>query len=207
MLSRWIKFWNANAQVLEGNLFKWPYASRGATQKVQNATVEINHGDLNYAEFSTSDVFIKVWLPERLTHAIDRLSAEHQSSRPDVMRSILFQHIYGVIVYEGFVEWKHQQDALERETSASAEPSTAQFSRPRTQSIEVLGKSDSNFKFWVSAKLKKDLTLLAHANTLGISDYVRRVLVRVLLGERFFADWQACIGQIPIAAKNEEALQ
>ena len=192
---------------MEGNLFKWPYASRGATQKVQMTKVEFDLGDLSYEEFSENGVFIKVWLPDRLTNAIDRLSAEHQSSRPDVMRSILFQHIYGVMAYEGFVEWKHQQDNRANQTSASAEPMTAQFSRSRTQSIEVLGKSDSNFKFWVPSKLKQDLTLLANGNKLGISDYVRRVLVRALLGERFFTDWQACIGQIPIAAKNEEALQ
>ena len=188
-------------------MFNWPHASRGATQKAQERAAEIDRADLDYGLFSTNDAFIKVWLPDRLTTAIDRLSAEHQSSRPDVLRSILFQHIYGAMAFEGFVNWKHQLDARRNAASASDGSPTALFSRQRTQSIEVLGKSDTNFKFWIPAKLKQDLSTLAKADRLGISDYVRKVLVRVLLGERFFSDWQACIGQVPTAAKNEEALQ
>lgn len=199
--------WNTNKQELEGNLFNWPHASRGATQKAQERAAEIDRADLDYGLFSTNDAFIKVWLPDRLTSAIDRLSTVHQSSRPDVLRSILFKHIYGAMAFEGFVDWKHQLDARRRAASASAGSSTAQFSPRRSDGIEVLGKSDTNFKFWIPAKLKQDLSLLAKADGLGISDYVRKVLVRVLLGERFFYDWQVCIGQVPTAAKNEEALQ
>jgi hypothetical protein len=38
---------------------------------------------------------IKLWLPERLLAAIDALCDEHDASRPDVLRWMLFEHAYG----------------------------------------------------------------------------------------------------------------
>ena len=187
-------------------MFRWPYASRGATQKARESAVKVDQSLLDFTLFASNDAFLKVWMPERLTTALDRLSAAHGSSRPDVLRTILFQHIYGVTAYEAFVAWKDQHDANKSQAAGTVHAVGAKLSRPRTASLEMLGKSDANFKFWIPARLKHDLSTLAKADALGISDYVRKLLVRVLLGERFFADWQAHIGQVPTAAKSEEAL-
>ena len=188
-------------------MFRWPYASRGATQKAQESAFKRDQSDLDFTLFASNDAFIKVWLPDLLSTALDRLSAKHGSSRPDVMRAILFQHIYGVTAYEDFIEWKEQLTRNRSQPSESGRAPGIKLSPSRSHSIETLGKTDTNFKFWIPAKLKQDLSTLAKADGLGISDYVRKVLVRVLLGERFFADWQNQVGQVPSAAKSEEALQ
>mgnify|MGYP003608248055 FL=1 len=188
-------------------MFKWPYASRGATQKAEESASKVDQSDLDFTLFASNDAFIKVWLPDRLATALDRLSAKHGSSRPDVLRTILFQHIYGVTAYEDFIEWKEQLTKSRAKPSGGGHAPGIKLSPSRSHGIETLGKSDTNFKFWIPARLKQDLSTLAKADGLGISDYVRKVLVRLLLGERFFADWQNQVGQVPYSAKSEEALQ
>ena len=188
-------------------MFRWPYALRGATQKAQVSASKVDQSDLDFTLFSSNDALIKVWLPDRLATALDRLSATHSSSRPDVLRAILFQHIYGVTAYEDFIDWKERLTRSRAQPSEGGRAPEIKLSPSRSHNVETLGKSDTNFKFWIPPRLKQDLSTLAKADGLGISDYVRKVLVRLLLGERFFADWQNQVGQVPSAAKSEEALQ
>jgi hypothetical protein len=41
------------------------------------------------------------------------------------------------------------------------------------------------------------LTVLAQAENMGLSDYIRKTLVRLFLGEGFHHRWQAAIGNLP----------
>ena len=158
---------------------------------------------MDFAAFADNDVYIKLWLPERLTDALDRLSAKHDSSRPDLLRRIFFVHVYGVEVFEALVEWKRRQDEVlpailmsRRRGPVMAGEPKMQFSN-RSITIEKFGKASEDFKLWLPNPLKREIELLAKADELGVSDYARKTLVRVLLGERVFLDWQMAIGEIP----------
>jgi hypothetical protein len=53
-------------------------------------------------------------------------------------------------------------------------------------------------------QLKEDLTAIASVNELGISDYVRLTLAKRLIGEKFIADWQRSLQDLPEDVKVEE---
>lgn len=134
-------------------MFKWPYQSRGATQQAQvNATL-VAPPSLDFNLFSSNDAFIKAWLPERIENVLDRLSTDHKVSRPDAIRAILFQHVYGVLMYEQFLDWKRKQDEANQCYYQSPVPDAgaALFSRSRS-SMEMLGKSTTNLKLWLTSK-------------------------------------------------------
>ena len=71
----------------------WPYATRGS--RFMGDVSEISPSALEAEDFSTNAVSIKLWLPERLVAAIDVLCDQHDASRPDVLRWILFEHVFG----------------------------------------------------------------------------------------------------------------
>ena len=183
-------------------MFKWPFATRGVSRKTQGRSVSPPGANIEFAVFANNDAYIKVWLPDKLTQALDNLSVSHRVSRPDALRSVLFRHVYGVVTFEGFAQWKAEAAAQE---AALTRESGVKFSRERSSSIEFIGKSTENLKLWLPAALKNELALLAKADRLGISDYVRKVLVKEFLGERYYQDWQRYIGEVPAEALAEEA--
>ncbi len=71
----------------------WPYATRGS--RFMGDVSEISPSALEAEDFSTNAVSIKLWLPEKLVAAIDVLCDQHDASRPDVLRWILFEHVFG----------------------------------------------------------------------------------------------------------------
>ncbi len=71
----------------------WPYASRGS--RFFGNAADRHPSRLKPGDFACNDAVIKLWLPERLLAAIDVLCDEHDASRPDVLRWILFEHAYG----------------------------------------------------------------------------------------------------------------
>ena len=71
--------------------------------------------------------------------------------------------------------------------------------------MEILGKSTTNLKLWLPARLKEDLLGVATQNALGVSDYVRWTLARVLLGEKLMMEWRRAIQDLPEGVKNDEA--
>ena len=71
----------------------WPFATRGS-RFLGDATAR-HPSRLNPEGLAHNDAVIKLWLPEKLLAAIDVLCAEHDASRPDVLRWILFEHAHG----------------------------------------------------------------------------------------------------------------
>lgn len=185
-------------------MFKWPYQSRGATQKAQESASAAADPILDFNRFASNGAYIKVWLPERIESALDRLSVDQRSSRPDVLRAILFQHVYGALTCEQFLEWKRKHDEQYFYQSAVPDLDAPLFSRGRA-SMDALGKSTSNLKFWLPATLKEDLAGIAASNALGISDYVRLTLARILLGEKSVATWLRANQDLPDGVQANEA--
>jgi cytidylate kinase len=74
----------------------------------------------------------------------------------------------------------------------------------RTYTAQLLGKSVDDFKLWLPAPLKVDLEALAKAEDLGLSDYIRKTLIRILLGESFHHQWRKAVGKLPDEVRRFE---
>ena len=181
----------------------WPFAS--ASQRFRGAAP--TPGDFpDFAAFKVSSVRLKVWLPEMLTQRIDWISVETGSSRPDVVRALLFEHLYGQVAYLGLLEYqrRHDEEAARRKAAQPAsDPDRSDdgivLSRSRDTPIDLqmLGKSDEDLTLGLSQRFMQDLESLAAAHELTPSSYVRKVLVRHLMGEPLHTGWQQAVGRLP----------
>ena len=189
----------------------WPFAKRGS--RVDAVTEPALPAALptDLAAFSRNDACIKLWLPEKLITALDALSATHEMSRPDVLRWQLFEHLYGRPALDRVRAWKREKEAGEaRRQEARSASGGARFSpkqptpSERQITTQLLGKSVEDCKLWLPSPLKSELENLAKAEGLGLSDYVRKSLIRILLGETFHHRWQAAIGKLPDEVRQFE---
>ena len=191
----------------------WPFAKRGTRV---DAPIKLDlpvplPGDLSV--FARNDACIKLWLPEKLTQALVQMSGATGQSRPDVLRWLLFEHVYGRPAFETLKAWKQQRDLEERrrlEQAAKIPAGEIRFSparsvtAERTVTAQLLGKSVEDFKLWLPAALKQELQTLATLESLELSDYLRKTLVRVLLGESFHHRWRAMVGKLPDEVRRFE---
>jgi hypothetical protein len=197
--------------------YVWPFSKRGSrVDEVPTQSLPMTlPADLSV--FGTNDAVIKLWLPEKLTLSLDRLSSTQSMSRPDVLRWLLFEHVYGRPALEQLKAWKRQRDAEAAEARRVAADrvvdSDAQFSparsfvAERTITAQLLGKSVEDFKLWLPSPLKVQLDTLAKMESLGISDYLRKTLVRILLGEVFHHQWRQAVGKLPEEVRLFESSQ
>lgn len=182
----------------------WPFASRRPRIEREELPKQ-PESDFNFAPFKINDVYIKLWLPEKITTALDRLSVEHEVSRPDVLRWIFFEHVYGRDLFVGLQEsLKLPQILFSRKRMGRDEVDEVQPTA-RSVDMEYLGKSTEDIKLWLPTPLKDGLQELAKKNKQGLSDYLRAVLARHLFGERFYAEWQQALAAINQQAARHEA--
>ena len=142
---------------------------------------------------------------------LEQLSASTAQSRPDVLRWLFFEHVFGRPAFETLKSWKKQRDEVlrrEQELHASGGIKYSlrrEVTSERAISAQLLGKSVEDFKLWLPAILKQELELLAHAEQLGLSDYLRKTLVRLVLGEAFHHQWRKAVGKLPEEVRRFES--
>ena len=194
----------------------WPFASRGSQLK----TTAPEPDNLPTAEdFEKDDALLRVWLPDVLSDRVNWLSIQLQSSRPDILRALIFEHVYGTVAYEALKAGARKERAAEEveprsaaffegnsshKDLAAAWPGTARVKGDIIQSrrretpidLEYLGKASDGFKLFLPARLKRDLASIAQEYGLPPSSYVRKLLVQKLLGEAKHTNWQKAIGKI-----------
>lgn len=184
----------------------WPFAKRWTRVEAPiKSNLPVRLPD-DLAVFSNNDACIKLWLPEKLSIALEQLSGATEQSRPDVLRWIFFEHVYGRPAFETLKAWKRKKDEEERrQGDALYSPLDSQvkfspkrhFEPERTLTAKLLGKSIDDFKLWLPGILKTELKILADFESLGLSDYLRKTLVRQLLGESFHHEWRTLVGKLP----------
>ena len=179
----------------------WPYASRGS--RFLGEVTEASPSRLESLEFSLNGDPIKLWLPERLLAAIDVLCGIHDASRPDVLRTIFFEHAFGR------VEMAHlrRRAALRGRESPGVKLSPRRISTDLTAreiNARFLGKATEDVKLFVPAALKSELEELARSREQALSDYLRGVLARELLGERLYQSWQQALAEANTIARTHE---
>ena len=178
----------------------WPFASRGA-RAATVASSTPSSAQLDYAAFAVNDVAVKVWLPQKLVVALGLISADVDNSRPDLLRAVLFEHVHGKAELARMSDWQRRR--------STAVDSDIKFSAKRrvedpAAGLRILGKAVEDLKLWMPTPLRASLIDLASAEALGLSDYIRKVLVYRLLGEAFHRQWQSAIGRVPIEYREME---
>ena len=158
---------------------------------------------------------MRVWLPQILTERLDWMSKRENVSRPDVVRALMFEHLYGRPAYLALLDDVARRRAEETlvlarltikggagvETSAgraTEELGDVLFSRERSSRIdaEFIGKPTENFLLELPQLLKDDLDAIARIHGLSRSTYARKILVQQLCGEQLHARWQVAVGTV-----------
>ena len=188
----------------------WPFSSRVS----QARTIAPEPKGLpNFKDFEKSVVNLKVWLPQILVDRVNWLSKDRDVSRPDVIRALLFENLYGKVAYDALVKSVAQEraeDALAvaRQTlKVASQPvlgdvvtsdGDVKFSRARSTAIDLehIGKSVGDIDVLLPSQLYQDLARLALQYRLSSSSYVRKMLVLQLLGEQVHTNWQDAVGAI-----------
>lgn len=78
------------------------------------------------------------------------------------------------------------------------------FSTARAANAHFLGKSTENVKLTLPAALKRELEALAEQTGQPLSDYLRSVLARQLLGEGHYRRWQVELARVRQEAGTHE---
>lgn len=187
----------------------WPFSSRSSQYGIVAPTPK----DLpNCLEFEQNDRKIKVWLPQILVDRINWLSKTRDASRPDVIRALLFEHLYGRVAYEELVKYAADKRAnaaltLARQaqsgncsTAINGTPQTADILKSADRSTQVdlewIGKSIDDIEVKLPRRMQVDLGEIASKHHLTASSYVRKMLVMQLLGEPTHTSWQKAVGAI-----------
>lgn len=188
----------------------WPFSSRSS----QYGTIAPEPKGLpDFKDFEKADTALKVWLPQILVDRVNWLSKERDVSRPDVIRALLFEHLYGRVAYEALAKYAAQKRAeaevafARRNLPITSQPYdiAAAFHgneitrSPRRETwidLEYIGKSVSDIDVMLPFQLKTDLAAIALKHRLTASSYVRKMLVLQLLGESVHTAWQDAVGAI-----------
>lgn len=179
----------------------WPYS----THSSQYGVIAPKPNDWpDFDTFEKSDASLKVWLPQILIDRINWVSKQHEVSRPNVVRALAFENVYGRVAYEALIAHVASKRAPQSmpNTSGSIDQLLHSNIRPSRrrgtpQDLVSLGKSDEDITITLPKKLKTDLTQLATLHKLTPSSYVRKLLVLHLLGEHVHSHWQQALGVLP----------
>lgn len=179
----------------------WPFSNRGPRLDVEEALLK-HKSDIDFSIFVQNDVYIKLWMPEKIITSIDVLSLRNKVSRPDILRWIFFEHAYGRERFAGLCAYAELLKAARRD-------SVPVFSRKQVDTVRsvnqrFLGKATEDVKLWLPNQLKIDLQELADVRDEGLSDYLRSVLVRHLFGEQFYESLQEALSTINQNAVEHE---
>jgi len=137
----------------------------------------------NYDELDQCDVAIKFWLPETVEKKIDEMCAFQDTSASDLIRQILFIHLYGRYDLFGLVERQIMTYQLKKKPrifySIAKEHVCTEPEKSYTPQVE---KSVADFKVWIPARIKTDVQALAQRAGKKPSAYIREVIITHLFG-------------------------
>lgn len=198
----------------------WPFKKQGSQARTRSPLPADLPGK---EDFKKNDAAIKVWLPERLVDRLNWLSVQADLSRPDVIRALVFRHLYGEVGSQAVrsVRADASRDvvtaAITRRRrdvtpamfpqpderirfSAARSPIDGDIKLSRTREFHVdesfIGASEDNLRLTLPQRMKEDIEKLARAEGLSPSECVRKLLVLALLGAVTHANWQAALGPI-----------
>lgn len=147
-----------------------------------------------------TDAAVNFWLPDSVLNAADALGKELELTRSDVIRNILFLHLYGRVFYEDCLSqenWKtrwreagHFDDAimfsrstpLKTDIGSDGQPKSPKPA-PRTAYIATYGKSVKSIKVWLPSVMREHLEQINEPENNNLAETLRGVLTTDLLGQ------------------------
>lgn len=168
----------------------WPFAKRGS--RFDGDADEHFPSDINPRDFKDNKAIIKLWLPSKILAGVDIIGQRYHVGRPDVLRAILFEHVYGraELVQLDIRERRRQSKLTGRISEALfmlREPEN--YDTARAATVGLIGKAEHDLKLELPIRLRDELVQLAEGADQAISEYIRGVLVRQILGEALYQRW------------------
>ena len=130
----------------------------------------------NYEELEKNDASLKFWLPESVEKKIDEMCAFQDTSASDLIRQILFIHLYGRYDLFGLIERQIETFDLHHISAVVMEI------KDDYAVLEPVEKNIADIKVWIPSKMKADIILLAQQSEKKPSAYVREVIISHLFG-------------------------
>jgi hypothetical protein len=168
----------------------WPFAKRGS--RFDGDADEHFPSDINPRDFKDNKAIIKLWLPSKILAGVDIIGQRYHVGRPDVLRAILFEHVFGraELVQLDIRERRRQSKLTGRISEALfmlREPEN--YDTARAATVGLIGKAEHDLKLELPIRLRDELVQLAEGADQAISEYIRGVLVRQILGEALYQRW------------------
>jgi hypothetical protein len=139
----------------------------------------------NFDQLKECDVALKFWLPEYVERMIDKMCSFLDTSASDLIRQILFIHLYGRYDLFGLIERQDQTYNLQTREKVMYSLRTDSLTPEQEVAKDLELKKARNIadvKVWVPAKMKEDIKLLAQKLGKKPSQYVREVIIIHLFG-------------------------
>lgn len=188
----------------------WPYSDSSSPVIGVPATPKIH---IQLEDFAKSDKVLDVTLTDDIWKMIEWLSSTTDSSFTDVIRSLLFQALYGRVAFElllahvaNQIEDEDGLDVVElsniwispARTEASVNVATLaaqsdirkSVERGTPADIQHVGKANINRKLKIPQRMWSDLDRQASKTNLSPTTYVRGLLFKALQGEVNYTQWQ-----------------
>jgi hypothetical protein len=168
----------------------WPFAKRGS--RFDGDVDEHFPSDMDPRDFKDNDATIKLWLPDKILSGVDIIGQRHHAGRPDVLRAILFEHVYGrAELVQLDIRERRRRDKLMAGLPDAlfmrSEPET--FDTARAATLGLIGKAEHDVKLELPSRLRDNLVGLAKGADQAVSEYIRSVLARQILGEALYERW------------------
>jgi hypothetical protein len=155
--------------------------------KQQRVEHKVSMTGKDYSDMQKCSVTLKVWLPESVEKQLGELTSYLNTSLSDLIRQILFQHLYGRYDLIGLVErQKFDPEKPDdpysgvRFSIGAAAPSNDSFRSLRP--IAEPPRKIAGVKVFIPERMRKDLDAMAGKKFQTISEYVRLVILNHLFG-------------------------
>ena len=137
----------------------------------------------NFDQLKECDVALKFWLPEYIERMIDRMCRFQDTSASDLIRQVLFIHLYGRYDLFGLIEQQDQTYNLKTKEKAMYSFRELSPEEEAAKDLELKKiKNIADVKVWVPVKMKDDIRLLAQKAGKKPSVYVRELIITHLFG-------------------------
>ncbi|MDD2500723.1 MAG: hypothetical protein PHN92_07885 [Geobacter sp.] len=148
-----------------------------------SAPIRIQLSNRNFELLKDCDVALKFWLPEYVEKMIDRMCSFQDTSASDLIRQILFIHLYGRYDLFGLIERQDQTYNLQTRERTRFSLRELSLEEEVERSLEAKNaRNIADVKVWVPAKMKDDIKLLAHKAGKKPSQFVREIIITHLFG-------------------------
>lgn len=136
-------------------------------------SIELSGRD--YQQMTESKAALKLWLPESVEQKIDQMCNFVNTSASDLIRQILFIHLYGRYDLFGLME-------RQIGTFNLGQPPMFSQTADNLHQPAIVEKSNADVKVWLPVRMKEDLDKLALQNKMSMSHYAREVITTHLFG-------------------------